>query len=63
MDLVVGLRKTLISFGPVDLEGVKTPHENALIIWTTIANYEVAWVFVDSGSFVNILFKEAFDQM
>lgn len=28
-----------------------------------LANYEVARIFVNSGSFVNVLFKEAMDQM
>lgn len=46
----------IISFGPVDLEGVTIPHEDALVINTTIANYDVARMFVDSGSSVNILF-------
>lgn len=49
------------SFGPADLEGIITPHEDALMIRVTITNYNVARVFVDSGSFVNILFKEALD--
>lgn len=39
------------------------PHDDALVVQATIANYEVAQVFVDSGSSVNILFKEAFDRM
>lgn len=51
----------MISFGPVYLEGLTTPHEDVLVIRVTIANYEVARVFVDSGSSMNILFKEAFD--
>lgn len=57
------LKDPVISFGLVDLEGVITPREDALVIWDTIANYDVAQVFIDSGISVNILFKEVFDQM
>lgn len=41
----------VISFGSVDLEGVITPHEDALVIRATIANYDAAKVFVDSRSY------------
>lgn len=53
----------VINFGPVDLKGLTTPYEDALVMRAIIANYEVARVFVDSESSVNILFKEAFDHM
>lgn len=53
----------MISFGPADLEGVTLPHENALVIRTTIVNYNVTRVFVNSRSSVNIIFKDACDQM
>ncbi|XP_073033854.1 uncharacterized protein [Primulina eburnea] len=53
----------LISFGPEDLVGLTDPHNDALVIRATIANYEVARIFVDSGSSVNVLFQEAMDQM
>ncbi|XP_074569642.1 uncharacterized protein LOC141826298 [Curcuma longa] len=52
-----------IYFGPQDLEGVATPHDDALVIRATIANYDVARVFVDTGSSVNVLYKDAFDRM
>lgn len=51
----------IISFGPIDLKGVTTSHEDVLVIRSTIANYKVARVFINSGSSVNIFFKEAFD--
>ncbi|XP_073035238.1 uncharacterized protein [Primulina eburnea] len=53
----------IISFGPEDMKGVADPHNDALVIRAMIANYEVARIFVDSGSSVNVLFKEAMDQM
>ncbi|XP_074588097.1 uncharacterized protein LOC141843999 [Curcuma longa] len=53
----------LIHFGPQDLAGVSTPHDDALVIRATIGNYNVGRVFVDTGSSVNVLYKEAFAQM
>ncbi|XP_073137893.1 uncharacterized protein [Henckelia pumila] len=53
----------IITFGPQDLEGVNLPHNGALLIQARIANYNVRRVFVDSGSSVNVLFQEAFEQM
>ncbi|XP_074579125.1 uncharacterized protein LOC141835651 [Curcuma longa] len=53
----------IIGFGPQDLEGVETPHDDALVIKATIANYDISRVFVDTGSSVNIIFKSAFNQM
>ncbi|XP_073138857.1 uncharacterized protein [Henckelia pumila] len=53
----------IITFGPQDLEGVNLPHNDALLIQARIANYDVRRVFVDSGSSVNVLFQEAFEQM
>ncbi|XP_073041970.1 uncharacterized protein [Primulina eburnea] len=52
-----------ISFGPEDLKGVVAPHNDALLVTLTIANYDVARIFVDTGSSVNILFKKTLDQM
>ncbi|XP_074587705.1 uncharacterized protein LOC141843515 [Curcuma longa] len=53
----------IIGFGPQDLEGIEVPHDDALVIRATIANYDIARIFVDTGSSVNIFFKRAFDQM
>lgn len=53
----------IISFGLLDLEGVTIHHDDVLVIQTTIANYNIVRVFVDSRNSVNILFKEAFDWM
>lgn len=52
-----------ISFGSKDLEDVATPHNDALVIHARMANHEVRRIFVDSGSSVNVIFQEAFDQM
>lgn len=53
----------MVSFGLEDMKGVSDPNNDAFIVRAILANYEVAWIFVDSGSLVNILFKEAMDQM
>ncbi|XP_073271557.1 uncharacterized protein [Primulina huaijiensis] len=53
----------VISFGPEDLRGVVTPHNDALVVTATIANYDVARIFIDNGSSVNVLFKSTLDQM
>lgn len=53
----------IISFGPTYLKSIATPHDDALVVQATIVDYDVALVFIDSGSSVNILFKEALDGM
>ncbi|XP_075497275.1 uncharacterized protein LOC142534229 [Primulina tabacum] len=53
----------VISFGPEDLRGVSLPHNDALVIQARVANYDVLRVFVDNGSSVNVIFKEALVQM
>ncbi|XP_073121038.1 uncharacterized protein [Henckelia pumila] len=53
----------VISFGPEDLKDVITPHNDALLIQARVANYDIRRVFIDSGSSVNVIFQEAFEQM
>ncbi|XP_075500047.1 uncharacterized protein LOC142538617 [Primulina tabacum] len=53
----------VISFGPEDLRGVSLPHNDALVIQARVANYDVLRVFVDNGSSVNVIIKEALVQM
>ncbi|XP_075492610.1 uncharacterized protein LOC142530680 [Primulina tabacum] len=55
--------ETIISFGPEDLRGVSLSHNDALVIQARVANYDVLRVFVDNGSSVNVIFKEALVQM
>ncbi|XP_073277696.1 uncharacterized protein [Primulina huaijiensis] len=47
----------VISLGLEDLRGVVTLHNDALV------NYDVAMIFIDNGSPVNVLFKSTLDQM
>ncbi|XP_073305835.1 uncharacterized protein [Primulina huaijiensis] len=62
---VEGMRRSeaVISFGPEDLKGVNLPHNDSLVIQARVANYDILRVFVDSGSSVNVIFKDAFVQM
>lgn len=57
------MEDSVISFEPSNLEGVTIPHDNALVVRATIANYDVSNVFIDLESSISILFKEAFNQM
>ncbi|XP_075475860.1 uncharacterized protein LOC142513968 [Primulina tabacum] len=50
-------------FGPEDLRGIVAPHNDTLVVTTTVANYDVARIFIDNRSSVNILFKSTLDQM
>ncbi|XP_073121103.1 uncharacterized protein [Henckelia pumila] len=52
-----------LSFGPEDLKGISSNHNDALVIRAMVANYDVARIFVDLGSSVNVLFQEAINQM
>ncbi|XP_073152467.1 uncharacterized protein [Henckelia pumila] len=53
----------VITFGPEDLEEMCLPHNDALLIRTQVANYDIRRVFVDSGSSVNVIFQDAFEKM
>ncbi|KAL0402032.1 UNVERIFIED_CONTAM: hypothetical protein Slati_4233100 [Sesamum latifolium] len=52
-----------IQFGPADTQGVHLPHNDALVISSTIANYTMQRIFVDSGSSEDILFLKVYQQM
>ncbi|KAL0455733.1 UNVERIFIED_CONTAM: hypothetical protein Slati_0912500 [Sesamum latifolium] len=53
----------IIQFGRAERSGPRSAHNDALVITTLLANYEVERIFIDSGSSADILFGEAFDQM
>ncbi|KAL0420395.1 UNVERIFIED_CONTAM: hypothetical protein Slati_3062400 [Sesamum latifolium] len=52
-----------ISFSSKDLEKGISPHNDALVISSTVSNFWVKKVLVDSESMKNILFFTAFSQM
>ena len=53
----------LISFPPINLARVITPHYDALILTLCINNFDVHRVLVDPGSVVELLHLPAFKQM
>lgn len=55
--------RLILGFGPSDLEGVATPHSDALAIQVLIANFNVGRVFVDPGSSVDILYWSVLEKM
>ncbi|XP_073119193.1 uncharacterized protein [Henckelia pumila] len=52
-----------INFGRKDIKDLVIPHNDPLLVTLTIANYDVSRIFVDTGSSVNIIFKETLDQI
>ncbi|GAV91157.1 hypothetical protein CFOL_v3_34556 [Cephalotus follicularis] len=53
----------IISFSDDDLNGIKIPHEDPLVVTVQIANHLVKRVLVDNRSSTNILSLNAFNQM
>jgi hypothetical protein len=39
------------------------PHDDALVVTVTVANHAIHWILVDNGSFTDILYWPAFQQM
>ncbi|KAK4409401.1 hypothetical protein Sango_0013100 [Sesamum angolense] len=53
----------LIPFDQEERRGPKTQSNDTLVNIALLANYEIERVFIDSGSSIDILFGEAYDQM
>ncbi|KAL0288990.1 UNVERIFIED_CONTAM: hypothetical protein Scaly_2715200 [Sesamum calycinum] len=53
----------MIHFGPTDAQGVLLSHNDALVFSITVAIYSIQFIFVDSSSFVDVLFYKAYQQM
>ncbi|KAL0389073.1 UNVERIFIED_CONTAM: hypothetical protein Scaly_0264400 [Sesamum calycinum] len=56
-------RHPLIQFERAEKSGLKTHHNDALVITALLAKNEVGRIFIDSESSADILFREAYDQM
>ncbi|KAL0410822.1 UNVERIFIED_CONTAM: hypothetical protein Slati_3671900 [Sesamum latifolium] len=63
LDLEVMEDGPIIQFGRAECSGPKNSHNDALVITAMLTNYEVRRIFIDSGSSVDILSGEAYDQM
>ena len=53
----------VIIFTNEDAWGIQTPHDDTVVVSTTIANYDVKKILVDNGSSTNVLFYSTFSQM
>ena len=53
----------VITFTEEDVRGIQTPHDDAIVVSTTIANYDVKRIFVNNGSSTNVLFYSTFSRM
>lgn len=52
-----------MTFGEVDLEGVKFPHDYPLVVTLDIAMFEVKRILVDRGSSTDLLFLSILKKM
>ncbi|XP_074355979.1 uncharacterized protein LOC141695645 [Apium graveolens] len=55
--------ETMFEFGDPDLEGLKFPQEDPLVITPIIGNCPVMRVLVDNGASVDIMFHDIFIRM
>ena len=53
----------LITFTNEDLKGLYLPHDDTLVMFATMTNFNVQRILIDNGSFADILFILAFDKM
>jgi hypothetical protein len=53
----------VLSFLEEDARGVVMPHDDALVVTLTVANHGIHRILVDNGSFADILYWPAFQQM
>ncbi|GAV66501.1 LOW QUALITY PROTEIN: hypothetical protein CFOL_v3_10011, partial [Cephalotus follicularis] len=61
--VVIGEKEDVISFLESDLEGVRLPHDDPVMVTLLVELFTMKGVFVDSGSSAEILYKLAFDQL
>ncbi|KAK3022811.1 hypothetical protein RJ639_047060 [Escallonia herrerae] len=52
-----------ITFSDDDSKGIKTPHDDPLVITIKAGNFDVKRVLIDNGSSAEILFHDAFKKM
>ena len=52
-----------IEFTDEDLAGVHLSYVDALVVTLKVANYDVRWVLIDSGSVINVIFLNTLRKM
>ncbi|CAL9000245.1 unnamed protein product, partial [Prunus brigantina] len=52
-----------ITFYEEEVEGMFYPHDDPMIIRAEIADFDVVWVPIDTGSSVNVIFADAFGEL
>ena len=53
----------VISFSEDDARNIHHPHDDALVVTLTIAGFITRRVFIDNGSFADIIYLPAYQQM
>ncbi|KAK3039603.1 hypothetical protein RJ639_029302 [Escallonia herrerae] len=61
--IAAGGSSATITFSDDDSKGIKTPHDDPLVITIKAGNFDVKRVLIDNGSFAEILFHDAFEKM
>ncbi|KAL6567901.1 hypothetical protein OROGR_001569 [Orobanche gracilis] len=56
-------RNVTITFSNKDMEGIRCPKSDALVISANVLGWIVDRILVDNGSFCNIIYKSAMDQL
>ena len=52
-----------MSFSAADVRGVKQPHNDPLVIMLNIEGFNTKRILVDNGSFADIIYLPAFQQL
>uniref|UniRef100_A0A2N9FKE2 Uncharacterized protein n=1 Tax=Fagus sylvatica TaxID=28930 RepID=A0A2N9FKE2_FAGSY len=58
-----GAVEQTISFSDSDLKDVQLPHNDPLVITLRIGNYDVQRVFVDQGSFAEVMYQDLYSKL
>ncbi|GAV77950.1 hypothetical protein CFOL_v3_21418, partial [Cephalotus follicularis] len=61
--LKTGGEEEVISFSEVDLEGVRLPHDDPVVVTLQLELFTMKRIFLDSRSSTDILYKHAFGQL